>query len=76
MPSKRHDWEKYKQDYFDSEIDEIAYFFSTYVIPVPPPSFKPKTQGWQKEKQDLKKLKTEKLKDKIAEVHGFSAENY
>lgn len=66
MPVKKHDWLKYKEDYFNSEIDEIKHFFSTFYTHVPPDSYKRQTQGWTEEKQAFKKQQAEAARAKMA----------
>lgn len=66
MPVKRHDWIKYKQDYFESPIDEIKKFFRSYSEVVPQKTFEKQTSGWYEEKQEFKKRQAEAARAKLA----------
>ena len=66
MPVMRHDWLKYKQDFFDSSIDEITEFFKNHERPVGKHTWKAKCQGWKEEKQAFKKLQADAARAKAA----------
>jgi hypothetical protein len=66
MPAKKHDWEQYKTDFFNSAFDSIKDFFDSFVIPVPKPSYKARTQGWIEEKRAYKKQQAEAARAKAA----------
>lgn len=66
MSVKRHDWLKYKEDYFNSPIDEIKDFFSTYDRLVSIGAYKLNTKGWQEEKQEYKRKIFEGKQKKLA----------
>jgi hypothetical protein len=64
MVAKRHDWLKYKEDYFDSPIDSVKDFFESFVIPVPKSSYKARAQGWREEKEAFKRKQLEVAREK------------
>lgn len=63
---QKHDWIRYKQDYFDSDIDELTEFFASYKRTVGKHTFKGKTQGWKEEKLAYKKKLAENAREKLA----------
>ena len=66
MAAKRHDWLKYKEDYFNSDIDEIIQFFDSRDTVVSKNTFQRNTQGWQKEKQEYKRKVFGEKQKKVA----------
>ena len=66
MPIKKHDWIKYKQDYFNSDIDEVIQFFAGYPTVVPKNTFQRSSQGWFQQKQEFKKQQAEAARAKAA----------
>lgn len=66
MPVRRHDWLKYKQDYFDSDIAEVVNFFATFDPPITKNQFGKRIKGWKEEKQAYKKQQADAARAKIA----------
>lgn len=65
MGRVKHNWEKYKQDYFDSPHDEIKKFFGSFKEDVPERSYHKKTQGWKSEKLAYKRKQSEAARKKL-----------
>jgi hypothetical protein len=66
MSGKRHDWLKYKQDFFDSPIDEIVHFFATFTPPITKNQYGKRIGGWKAEKQAYKRKQSEAAREQMA----------
>lgn len=66
MPVKRHDWLKYKEDYFNSEIDELTRFFNGFNPPIKKNTFDKPARGWVQEKEEYKRKIFEGKQKKLA----------
>lgn len=64
---RRHNWIKYKEDYFNSDIDDVTHFFSAYDASISRNTFRPRTIGWRDEKLEHRQRLSRKAIDKIVE---------
>jgi hypothetical protein len=53
MVVSKYNWNKIKQDYFNSAEIELIQFFATYDTQIPPDTYRRKTNNWRKEKEKL-----------------------
>jgi len=67
MPSKKYDWEKLKQEFFESDYLEAKAFLIHKAIPYNTVTRR-YAKGWREEKKEYQKEITNKSKDKVVEV--------
>lgn len=67
MPSKKYDWEKLKQEFFESDYLEAKAFLIHKAIPYNTVTRR-YAKGWREAKKEYQKEVTNKSKDKVVEV--------
>lgn len=67
MPSKKYDWEKLKQEFFESDYLEAKAFLIHKYIPYNTITRR-YAKGWREAKKEYQKEITNKSKDKVVEV--------
>ena len=66
MAAKRHDWLKYKKDYFNSETDDLVRFFSAFNPPIKKTQYDKASRGWKEKKQEYRQKLFEGEQKKLA----------
>ena len=67
MPSKKYDWGKLKQEFFESDYLEAKPFLIAKDIPYSAPN-KKMVKGWRESKKEYQKQILEQSKEKMVEV--------
>lgn len=67
MPSKKYDWGKLKQEFFESDYLEAKPFLIAKDIPYSAPN-KKMVKGWRESKKEYQKQILEQSKEKVVEV--------
>ena len=67
MPSKKYDWGKLKQEFFESNYLEAKPFLIAKDIPYSAPN-KKMVKGWRESKKEYQKQILEQSKEKVVEV--------
>lgn len=67
MPSKKYDWGKLKQEFFESDYLEAKPFLIAKNIPYSAPN-KKMVKGWRESKKEYQKQILEQSKEKVVEV--------
>lgn len=67
MPSKKYDWGKLKQEFFESDYLEAKPFLIAKGIPYSAPN-KKMVKGWRESKKEYQKQILEQSKEKVVEV--------
>lgn len=67
MPSKKYDWGKLKQEFFESDYLEAKPFLISKDIPYNAPN-KKMVKGWRESKKEYQKQILEQSKEKVVEV--------
>ena len=65
MPKKTLNWDKIKQQYFNSDIEEVTDFLQTFYRLENKSYYRQKTKGWRDEKKEFRAKITAKAQEKI-----------